>query len=220
MKYLDNVFLMAGYSLTNIKQFFTLTECSAIWNRFVRGYCRIEVEDVQVAWYLLSNFERETITKTTKNGIATLKAIKELCEEYDQEFAENRENPSYDYDKMEGVSLWDVPERPTRVDIVKAVDVPQPTVYRLLQLSSKKDNTQGELLELGYVTSGSQNNKAVFELTALGETVLTEFATEAVIDGVTYTPIEPLEVPDVKPLSARDILRVLVNSQEGENFEK
>jgi hypothetical protein len=103
---------------------------------------------------------------------------------------------------------------------VKAVDVPQPTVYRLLQLASKKDNTQGELLELGYVTSGSQNNKTVFELTALGATVLTEVAIEVVIDGVIYTPIEPLEVPDVKPLSAREILRFLVNSQEGEKYDK
>ncbi len=219
LKYLDNVFLKAGYSLTNIKQFFTLAECSAEWNRLVRGYCRIEVEDVQVAWYLLSNFERETITKTTNHGIATLRAIKELCEDYDQEFTESREDPSYDYDKMEGVSLWDVPKRPTRADIVKAVDVPQPTVYRLLQLASKKDNTQGELLELGYVTSESQNNKTVFELTALGQTVLIEVATKAVIDGVTYTPIEPLEVPDVEPLLARQIIRFFTDFQEGEKFD-
>ena len=219
LKYLDHVFLNAGYSLTNIKQFFTLAECSALWNRFVRGYCRIEVEDVQVAWYLLSNFERETITKTTNHGIATLRAIKELCDAYDQEFKENRENPSYDYDKMQGVSLWDEPKRPTRADIVKAIDVPQPTVYRLLQLSSKKDNTQGELLELGYVTSESQNNKTVYQLTALGQTVLTEVATEAVIDGVTYTSIEPLEVPDVEPLSARQIIRFLTDSQEDEKFD-
>ena len=85
IKTLNRVFSDAGYGITNVKQFFTLCQCAAVWKRFARGYTRIEVEDVCEAWWLFSNVERETITKTSKNGISVLRTIKELSEKYDEE---------------------------------------------------------------------------------------------------------------------------------------
>ncbi len=43
--------------------------------RKLRGYCRIEVADVQEAWFLLATFEREMITKTSEEGVRTLNGI-------------------------------------------------------------------------------------------------------------------------------------------------
>lgn len=85
IKTLNRVFSDAGYGITNIKQFFTLCQCAAVWKRFARGLTRIEVEDVCEAWWLFSNVERETITKTSKNGMSMLRTIKELSEQYDEE---------------------------------------------------------------------------------------------------------------------------------------
>ena len=62
--------------------------------------------------------------------------------------------------------------------------------------------------------------RPLYELTALGETVLTEIAGEAMMDGATYTPVEPLKVPDFELPSAREILRSLTDPQEGEKCDE
>lgn len=37
IKHLNILFVKVGYGITNIKQFFTLSQCSARWKRFHRG---------------------------------------------------------------------------------------------------------------------------------------------------------------------------------------
>jgi hypothetical protein len=194
LKYLDVLFLEAGYGITNIKQFFTLCQCSALWKRFARGYCQIEVADVLEAWFLLATFERETITKTTQHGIAVLETIKELCEDFDRKFELDQEGSG-------PKNLYE-PQRPTRTDIVKASDVPQATVYRLLQPRANAEGKLGELLELGYVVNQYKETQTVFELTDLGKTVLSDVPREATVNDKRYEPIEPLEVgnPGIEPL--------------------
>jgi hypothetical protein len=183
IKALNRVFDEAGYGITNIKQFYTVCQCAAVWNRFARGYTRIEVEDVCEAWWLFSKVERETITKTTKNGISVLRTIKELSEKYDEE-AENDPN------------IYET-KRPTRADIVKASEIPQATVYRLLKPMSREGDKAGELFELGYVNSRYQNEQTVIELTKLGSRVLKPVTNNIVVSGREYVPIEPNEVEDV-----------------------
>jgi hypothetical protein len=184
LKYLGVLFLRAGYGITNIKQFYTLCQCSALWKRFERGYCRIEVADVCEAWFLLVTFERETITKTTKHGIATLEAIKALCEDYDREFELDQD----------GRKELHEPKRPTRTEIVKASDVPQATVYRLLRTTQNADGKLGELLELGYVVNQYRTDQTVFELTDLGQTVLTDVPRSVTVNDEIREPIEPISV--------------------------
>ncbi|MGZ7131660.1 MAG: hypothetical protein ACXVIX_10990 [Halobacteriota archaeon] len=196
---LNVLFSQAGYSITNIKQFFTLCQCSALWKRFQRGYTRIEVEDVCESWFLLATFERETITKTSKSGVATLRAIKELCDEYDAEY-ETRKI------KYEGEKA----ARPTRTDIAKASIVGQVTVYRLLRTKENAAGALGELLELGYVTSNYCNNQTVFELTERGELVLKPVPDAVSIGDKDYKPIEPNEVGEpgaLEPVSLEHVLR-------------
>lgn len=183
IKTLNWVFSDAGYGITNIKQFFTLCQCAAVWKRFARGYTRIEVEDVCEAWWLFSNVERETITKTSKNGIRVLRTIEELSEQYDEE---NESDPS----------IYEA-KRPTRADIVKGSEIPQATVYRLLKPMGREGDKAGELFELGYVNSRYQNEQTVIELTRLGSRVLRPVNKTIVVNGRKYVPIEPNEVENV-----------------------
>jgi len=130
---LNSLFLEAGYGITSIKQFFSLCECIALWKRFSREYTRVEVEDVKEAWFLLATFERETITRTSRQGIETLKAIKKLCDEHDEDF---ELNPGELHEPM----------RPTRREVVKESDVSQAHVYRLLNSRPNEQGKCGESL--------------------------------------------------------------------------
>lgn len=170
----------AGYGITNIKQFYTLCQCAAVWNRFNRGCVRIDVNDVLEAWWLFSKVERETITRTTQNGIEVLKAIKELSDEYDAEALRNAIGGT-------------IPEakRPTRSEVVKQSEIPQASVYRLLRPMGRDGDKSGELFELGYVNTRYQDDKTVLELTKLGCAVLADITQSITIDGKHYAPIEP-----------------------------
>jgi hypothetical protein len=184
IKALNRVFDAAGYGITNIKQFYTICQCAAIWNRFARGYCRIEMNDVLEAWWLFSNVERETITKTTQNGISVLRTIKALSDEYDREF---------ELDQEGNKTLYEA-KRPTRADIVKASEIPQATVYRLLKPMGREGDKAGELFELGYVNTRYQESHTVIELTKLGNIALKPVAHKITVNGNEYEPIEPNEV--------------------------
>lgn len=188
LKHLNEVFVRSGYGITNIKQFYTLCQCSALWKRFERGHTRIEVADVQEAWFLLATFERETITKTSEEGIKTLKAIAALCEEYDAIYESNK-GTTYNTDA----------KRPTRQEIVKESHVSQAHVYRLLRTKQDEQGKLGELLELGYVANKYDDGQTVFELTDLGTSVLkpvpkTATLNEGTDNERTYTPVEPISV--------------------------
>jgi len=180
---LNSIFDAAGYGITNIKQFFTLCQCAAVWNRFARGYTRIDVTDVLEAWWLFSNVERETITRTTKSGITILKKIKELCDDYDE------------YAQLHGVDQDDA-KRPTRAEVVKESQVSQAQVYRLLRPMGREGDKAGELFELGYVNTRYQDDKTVLELTKLGRAVLQPVPDIVKINGKEYEPIEPDMVDD------------------------
>ena len=196
LKQLNEIFVRSGYGITNIKQFYTLCQCSALWKRFERGYCRIEVADVQEAWFLFATFERETITKTSEEGIETLKAIAALCDEDDA---------MYESDK--GTTYDNEAKRPTRQEIVKQSHVSQAQVYRLLRTKQDEQGKLGELLELGYVVNRYDDGQTVFELTDLGTSVLkpvpkTVTLNEGTDNERTYTPVEPISVG--KPVSPED----------------
>jgi putative DNA primase/helicase len=196
LKHLNEVFVRSGYGITNIKQFYTLCQCSALWKRFERGYTRIEVADVQEAWFLLATFERETITKTSEEGIKTLKAIGALCEEYDAIYESNK-GTTYNTDA----------KRPTRQEIVKESHVSQAHVYRLLRTKQDEQGKLGELLELGYVANKYEDGQTVIELTDLGTSVLkpvpkTATLNEGTDNERTFTPVEPISVG--KPINAEN----------------
>lgn len=177
---LNQAFLNAGYSITNLKQFFSICQCSAVWNRFNRGYLRIEIDDVRAAWFLLSSFEKETITKTTRHGIKVLETIRDLCEEYDADYEDDE--GKYDTE----------PKRPTRSDIAKKSKVPQATVYRLLRMKEDVNGKLGELLELGYVVNSYSKDQTVVELSDSGKTVLQKVPDSVTLDdGEEYSPLEP-----------------------------
>jgi hypothetical protein len=208
---LNALFLEAGYGLTSIKQFFSLCECIALWKRFNRGYTRVEVEDVQEAWYLLATFERETITKTSRQGIETLRAIKRLCAEYDELY---ELNPQIEHE----------PTRPTRREVVKESEVSQAHVYRLLQSKPNESGQCGELIELGYVRDVESNGQLAVELTALGQTVLGEVPNHAIANMEEHEPKEPI-LPDDVDLEDRlpsldTILTILTDSHAIEKNEQ
>jgi hypothetical protein len=198
IKELNALFLAAGYGITSIKQFFTLCECLALWKRFERGYTRIEPEDVQEAWFLLATFERETITRTSRQGIEVLTAIKNLCDEYDAKYEDDND----DEDKKFETATW----RPTRREVVKASDVPQAQVYRLLRNRQDDTGRLGELIELGYVRdviSDEHEQRAVaVELTNLGVTVLGDVPKFAFVNADEYEPKEPIMPDDITDLEA------------------
>ena len=185
IKELDALFLEAGYGITSIKQFFTLCECLALWKRYSRGHTRIDAEDVQEAWFLLSTFERETITRTSRQGIATLRAIKALCDECDNKF------------ELDPGRFGETPGRPTRREVVKASNVPQAQVYRLLRNRQDDKGKLGELIELGYVRDCESNGQNAVELTQLGLTVLGEVPNFVLINGYEYEPQEPILKDDI-----------------------
>jgi hypothetical protein len=204
---LNQEFVAAGYSITNLKQFFSLCQCSAIWNRFNRGYLRVTIEDVNAAWFLLSSFEKETITKTTRHGIAVLETIERLSREYDARYED-------DHDKYDTEA-----KRPTRSEIAKDSKVPQATVYRLLRLKEDANGKLGELLELGYVVTSYRDNQTVIELSDLGETVLRKVPSNVTLeDGETFSPIEPraagLETDITEPKTLEVILSDYENRGE------
>ena len=181
---LNSLFLEAGYGITSIKQFFSLCECIALWKRFSREYTRVEVEDVKEAWFLLATFERETITRTSRQGIETLKAIKKLCDEHDEDF---ELNPGELHEPM----------RPTRREVVKESDVSQAHVYRLLNSRPNEQGKCGELIELGYVRDCESNGQVAVELTKLGQTVLGDVPEHAIANMEDYEPKEPIFPDDV-----------------------
>jgi hypothetical protein len=196
LKRLNEIFVRFGYGITNIKQFYTLCQCSALWKRFERGYTRIEVQDVQEAWFLFATFERETLTKTSEEGIKTLKAIAALCEEYDG---------MYESDK--GTTYNTEAKRPTRQEIIKESRVSQAHVYRLLRTKQDEQGKLGELLELGYVVNKYKDGQTVFELTNLGTSVLEPVPKTVTLNDGTdterrYAPIEPISLG--KPISAEN----------------
>lgn len=209
---LNDLFLEAGYGITSIKQFFSLCECIALWKRFYRGYTGIEVEDVQEAWLVLSTFERETITKTSRQGIETLKAIKALCDEDDET-----------YDGMtKEEKKFSKPKRPTRREVVKESSVSQAHVYRLLNSRPNEQGKCGELIELGYVRDVESGDQLAVELTELGKTVLGDVPDHAIANMEEYEPKEPI-LPDDVDLKARlpsldKILTILTDSQGHENI--
>ncbi len=212
---LDALFIGAGYGLTNIKQFFALCECIALWKRFNRGYTRVEIDDVLEAWYLLASIERETITRTSKQGIATLRAIKTLCDEYDAQYVHERDEEK----------TFTAAKRPTRRDVVKEADVSQAHIYRLLQSRPNEQGKCGELIELGYVRDVECEGHLAVELTPLGETVLCEVPRHAIVNVEEYEPKEPIFNDDcdleTKILSfdkILEILTILTDSQEYENI--
>ena len=199
---LSALFLEAGYGLTSIKQFFSLCECLALWKRFSRQHTRVETEDVQEAWFLLSTFERETITKTSRNGIAVLKTIKRLCAEYDEIYELNPQ--------LEGMV-----KRPTRREVVKESDVSQATVYRLINNGSRT-GIAGELIELGYVRDVESNGQQAVEITPLGQTVLGDVPSFAYVCAEEFNPSEPILNDDVDLeglLHSLEILTILTDSQ-------
>ena len=208
---LNALFLEAGYGLTSIKQFFSLCECIALWKRFNRGNTQVAVEDVREAWFLLATFERETITRTSRQGIETLKAIKDLCAEYDELY---ELNPQVEHE----------PKRPTRREVVKESNVSQAHVYRLLQSRPNEQGKCGELIELGYVRDCESNGQVAVELTELGKTVLGKVPNLATTAVSTYEPKEPIFPDDVdldaqlKSLDA--ILTILTDSQGHEKTGK
>ena len=191
IKELNALFLAAGYGITSIKQFFTLCECLAIWKRFERGYTRIEPEDVQEAWFLLATFERETITRTSCQGIEVLKAIKRLCDNYDAKHEDDKSKP------FETATL-----RPTRLEVVRESNVPQAQVYRLLRNREDDRGKHGELVELGYVRDCKSNDQAAVVLTNLGLTVLGDVPKFAFVNADEYEPKEPIMPDDTTDLAA------------------
>ncbi len=191
IKELNALFLAAGYGITSIKQFFTLCECLAIWKRFERGYTRIEPEDVQEAWFLLATFERETITRTSCQGIEVLKAIKRLCDNYDAKHEDDKGKP------FETATL-----RPTRLEVVRESNVPQAQVYRLLRNREDDRGKHGELVELGYVRDCKSNDQAAVVLTNLGLTVLGDVPKFAFVNADEYEPKEPIMPDDTTDLAA------------------
>lgn len=198
---LADLFNRAGYGITNIKQFNTLCECIALWKRFARGETRIEVEDVQEAWFLLATFERETITRTSRQGIATLRAIKALCDDYDESF------------ELNSAGLHE-PKRPTRREVVKESDVSQAHVYRLLRNKQDEQGKLGELIELGYVRDCESNGQAAVELTNLGLTVLKDVPDFALVNAYEYNPIEPIESEDTTEITLVSLQEILMRANE------
>jgi hypothetical protein len=204
---LNQAFTGAGYGITNVKQFYTLCLCSALWNRFYRGYTRVEIADVCAAWFLLSKFEKETVTRTTLTGIEVLRTIKQLSDEYDAKYEED--SSKYDTGK---------PKRPTRTEIAKASNIPQATVYRLLRTKEDASGKLGELLELGYVLNEYRDGQVVVELSDLGHAVLGEAPRSITLDGRHYTPIEPRAIgdPDIKDIATLDAIIERYFGQETE----
>jgi hypothetical protein len=204
IKTLNKDFIKAGYGITNIKQFFTLCQCSAYWNRFERGHARIEVDDVKAAWFLLANFEKETISKTTRNGVRVLETIRDLCKEYDADF-EDGGNPA-------GLTK---PQRPSKNEIVKASKIPQATVYRLLMTRPSETGKLGELFELGYVLNDNRDGHNVIELSDLGASVLRKVPNLVTVEGqnendknIEYSPVEPRFFGvETKPVTLEEIVR-------------
>jgi hypothetical protein len=206
---LADLFNGAGYGITNIKQFNTLCECIALWKRFSRGETRIEVEDVQEAWFLLATFERETITRTSRQGIATLRAIKALCDDYDEAF------------ELNPAGLHE-PKRPTRREVVKESKVSQAHVYRLLRNRQDDQGKLGELIELGYVRDCESNDQAAVELTNHGLTVLEDVPDFALVNAYEYKPIEPIELDDTTEIplvSLNEILERVNKQSEGDKVD-
>jgi hypothetical protein len=207
---LNKLFIKAGYGLTNIKQFYSLCECLALWKRFKRGYTRVDVEDVREAWFLLATFERETITKLSTQGIKTLRAIKALCVEYDNLF------------ELDVGRFSDTAKRPTRREVVKEADVSQAHIYRLLQNKPREQGKCGELIELNYVRDVEYNDHLAVELTPLGETVLGDIPSAAIVNNVVFEPKEPIfgdqvDLNEGMP-SVSKILAILTHSQENEKI--
>jgi hypothetical protein len=164
----------------------------ALWKRFERGYTRIEPEDVQEAWFLLATFERETITRTSRQGIEVLTAIKSLCSEYDELYELNSQ-------------VEHEPRRPTRREVVKACDmshVSQAQVYRLLKNRQDDKGRLGELIELGYVRDIHSGGQMAVELTNLGVTVLGDVPKFAFVNADEYEPKEPIMPDDIADLEA------------------
>ena len=184
---LNRKFILSGYSTTSINQFFSLCECAAVEKRFYRSYCRIEIADVCEAWFLLSNFEKETVSKLSQNGVLVLEAIKTLTGKYDAEFEEEidsgRSNKGY----------GDLPIRPIRKEIADESGVPPATVYRMLD--TKNTERMGILIELGYVNHSfdSSRNTYVYELTEVGRSVLGSGFSEVKVESEIYRPEDPTE---------------------------
>ncbi len=211
MQELDALFIDAGYGMTSIKQFAALCECIALWKRFNRGYVRIELDDVCEAWFLLATFERETITRTSRQGIKTLRAIKTLCDDYDEAF------------ELNPADLHE-PKRPTRREVVKESGVSQAHAYRLLQNKPNEQGKSGELIELGYVRDVISQDHLAVELTELGTTVLQDVPSHAIINVEEYEPREPILSDDVDidatVPSLNAILAILTDSHRHEKGGK
>ena len=135
--------------------------------------------------------ERETLTKTTENGIRVLQAIRNWCETHVTDFISE-----------DGTKTEKRPELPSARDIIFTSEVPQASVYRLLKRATQADSRHGELIELGYVTTSYVDDKTVFQLTPLGVKVLGEVPDSVEINDTVYEAIEPNEVEDEELLTA------------------
>jgi hypothetical protein len=164
---------------------------------------------VQEAWFLLATFERETITRTSRQGIATLRAIKALCDDYDEAF------------ELNPAGLHE-PKRPTRREVVKESKVSQAHVYRLLRNRQDDQGKLGELIELGYVRDCESNDQAAVELTNHGLTVLEDVPDFALVNAYEYKPIEPIELDDTTEIplvSLNEILERVNKQSEGDKVD-
>jgi hypothetical protein len=70
----------AGYKTTAVKQFMTLCECGAYEKRFMRGYFRIELEDILESWYLTGAFDAGRVIDEIEVGGQTLRPKHPLLE--------------------------------------------------------------------------------------------------------------------------------------------
>lgn len=205
---LEKAFLEAGYGLTNVKQFYALAQCLAIWSRFRRDEVRIYEDDLKGAWFLLSTFEKETISRTTLNGVEVLKTVKKLNDEAEEEEEAQHSRGNKDFKA----------DRPTRADIAKVSDVPTATIYRLLRTKSDGNGKLGELLELGYVTVSYSDNKECIELSNIGASVLREVPKFVEVDRKRHEPLEPIRHgldPDV--LECDQIERIAERYEDAES---
>ena len=201
---LPKLFDRSGYSTTQVNQFLTLCQTTAFEKRFARNGekfetapCVIDYEDVQEAWYIINTMEQQTKSVLTETELRILTQIKDfsLLGSIELDESETSGGSSY-YQDM-----------PTQRDIAKETALSRATVSRALHPKPDKEGRIGKLLELGYVDYGrykvyyydgketrcdTEIKYTGFELTDLGESVLSTSEQSIIVDGKTYTPKDPL----------------------------
>jgi DNA-binding MarR family transcriptional regulator len=163
--------VIRGYETRNLLQFMALCKNIAIVKSFKRGHTSYTIEDVREAWFLLKEFQPETISKLTFPEIRLLEKLQEMNDQY---------------------------IRPRQTDLAKSVKINPSQITRAL---SRKEESPGKLLELGYVVYEYDDDKRaiVHDITPLGRLMLDKHEDLFVWNGMVYVPKDPMNPVDAFP---------------------